>query len=81
MKYVVDRIIEEIAVLENIENKEQKEVSLSNLPQNIQEGNVVIEETFYRLDRKEEEERRKRIQEKMDRVKNLKRAEKKISLY
>lgn len=72
MKYAVDRIIDNIAVLENIETKEIKEVELSILPENIKEGNIVKEETTYILDKEEENIRRQRIAEKLNRLKHLK---------
>lgn len=73
MKYVVDQIVDEIAVLENIETQEKKNVNLSLLPDNIQEQNVVIEETKvkYTLDKKEEETRKETIEEKLERLKQL----------
>lgn len=73
MKYVVDQIVDEIAVLENIETQEKKNVNLSLLPDNIQEQNVVIEETEvkYTLDKKEEETRKETIEEKLERLKQL----------
>lgn len=69
MKYVIDEIIDDIAVLENLESKEKKEVSTSKLPKNIQEGNIVIEEAKYTLDLAEEKKRRSLIQEKLNKLK------------
>ena len=52
MKYAVDEIIDEIAIIENIETEEKKEVSIKVLPKNIKEGNVVVENITYKLDTK-----------------------------
>ena len=72
MKYAVDEIIDEIAIIENIEKKKKKEVSIKVLPKNIKEGNVVVENITYKLDTKEEEIRRKIIKDKLERLKKLK---------
>ncbi|MCI8460483.1 MAG: DUF3006 family protein [Bacilli bacterium] len=72
MKYAVDEIIDEIAIIENIETEEKKEVSIKVLPKNIKEGNVVVENITYKLDTKEEEIRRKIIKDKLERLKKLK---------
>ena len=42
MKYAVDSIVDDIAVLEELETKEKKEVSLEMLPEEIQEGIILI---------------------------------------
>lgn len=72
MKYAVDEIIDEIAIIENIETEEKKEVSIKVLPKNIKEGNVVVENITYKLDTKEEEIRRRIIKDKLERLKKLK---------
>lgn len=70
MKYAIDRIEEKIVILENINNKEKKEVSLDKLPNNIHEGSIVIyEEGSYFLDVQEENIRRKRIMDKFNKLK------------
>lgn len=70
MKYAIDKIEEKIVILENINNKEKKEVSLDALPNNIHEGNIVIyEDNKYLLDTQEEDIRRKRIMDKFNRLK------------
>lgn len=71
MKYAVDSIVDEIAVLENIETGEKKEVNLSLLPENIQESNIVIESETYILDKQAEEERKETLEEKLERLKHL----------
>ena len=72
MKYAIDRIENNIAVLENIDTRDIIEVDTNKLPNNIKEGmilNYCNEE--YTIDLNEEEVRRKRIEEKLDRLKNL----------
>ncbi len=70
MKYVVDEIIDNIAILECLSNKEKKEVDLKLLPDDIYEGAVVIESTNYAIDKKTEIERRNLIQEKLNKIKD-----------
>ena len=73
MKYAVDRIIEQIAVLENIETEDIVEVRLSELPKDVREGSVVISDgDVYALDLNEENDRRESIRERLERLKKLK---------
>ena len=44
MKYALDRIEEDIAILENIETGELIKISIFNLPQNIHEGTILKKE-------------------------------------
>lgn len=70
MKFSVDRIEDNIVVLESIENNEIREVDISLLPEGIKEGSIlVLNNDIYELDLNEEELRRKRIQEKFNRLK------------
>lgn len=70
MKYAIDRIEENIVILEDINSKEKKEVNINKLPNNIQEGNIVIcEDDKYILDEQEENIRRKRIMDKFNKLK------------
>lgn len=76
MNYAVDRIDENIATIENINNKEKKEVPLELLPKNVKEGSVItLENDTYILNSNEEETRRKIIEEKLNRLKNLSKGE------
>lgn len=76
MNYAVDRIDENIATIENIVNKEKKEVSLELLPKNVKEGSIItLEGGTYILNSNEEEARRKIIEEKLNRLKNLNKGE------
>lgn len=70
MKYAIDRIENNIAILEEITTKEKKEVPTEILPKEIKEGTILIyEEDQYRIDNLEEEQRRKRIMEKFKKLK------------
>lgn len=72
MKYAIDQIIDNIAILENIETKEKLEVDTKLLPKNVKEKNVLVEKNGkYSKDKKEEEARLKRIEEKLKRLQNL----------
>lgn len=71
MIYVVDRIENDIAVLENTTTKETKDVELNKLPCNLKEGNVLkYENNTYTLDETLEQERKNAILEKFNRLKN-----------
>ena len=72
MKYAIDQIIDNIAILENIETKEKLEIDTNLLPKNIKEKNILVEKNGkYFKDKKEEEARLKRIEEKLKRLQNL----------
>lgn len=67
MKYVVDRIEDEIVILESLETQLKKEVLLSELPEEIKEGNILIyENELYTIDLEEEQKRRQTIKNKFD---------------
>ncbi len=70
MKYSIDRIEDKIAVLENIVDKEKREVDISLLPKGSREGSILLlRNDKYELDLDEEEVRRKKIMEKFKRLK------------
>ena len=70
MKYAIDRIEDNIATLENIDNNEIINIDINNLPKNIKEGTILkYENQTYSIDKDLEIERRKRIQEKFNRLK------------
>lgn len=69
MKYVIDEIIADIAILENLTTKEKKEINIFFLPNNVKEGNILIEEENFRLDKNSEANRRKLIQDKLNKLK------------
>lgn len=70
MKFVVDRIEEDIAVLENIEDKQIVNVRLELLPKNVKESDVLkYNDNKYFLDNNEKQARLDRIREKMQMLK------------
>ena len=72
LKYSVDRIEGNIAVLEDIESGNIIEVPTSKLPHFIEDGTIVrYENDEYVIDKLEEEIRREIIREKLERLKNL----------
>ena len=71
MKYSIDKILDNIATLENVETKQITEVNTKDLPEEIHEGSIlVLENGKYKLDLDEEEIRRKRIEEKFNKLRN-----------
>ena len=72
MKYSVDRIEENIAVLEELDTGNIIEVPASKLPHFIADGTIVrYDNDEYVVDKDEEDIRRNRIREKLERLKNL----------
>lgn len=70
MKFAIDRIEKDIAVLENIDNNDIIEVNVNELPNNVKEKDIVKKENNkYILDIKEKEERISRINEKFEMLK------------
>lgn len=69
MKWIVDRIENNLVVLENSTTREIKEVELNLLPSSIHEGAILIkQENKYILDEEEEFKRRKEIEERFKRL-------------
>ena len=69
MKYALDRIEENIAILENIETGEKRKISIQHLPSNIHEGTILKEKNnTYTIDIQEEEKRKKLIEEKFKKL-------------
>ena len=72
MKYAVDSIVDEIAVIEDIETGEKKEVSLELLPEEIQEGNILLfQDNEYYINREYEAVRRQSLEENMEELKRF----------
>lgn len=70
MKYSIDRIEDDIAILEDITTKEKKEVKLRLLPKNIVDGSILIySNKKYTLDESEELRRRNNLREKFNALK------------
>lgn len=71
MKFAVDRIEENIAVCQNLETKEMMEVTIDKLPKDIKDGTIIMfKDNEYKLDLTEEELRRKKIQERFNKLKS-----------
>lgn len=73
MKYVVDKIEGDLAVLENIIDGNIINLPIDKLPNNIRETDVVLYDgTNYKIDEKEKNDRILRIKEKMERLRKNK---------
>ncbi len=73
MKYAVDRIEEDIYVLENIETGEIVEVNSAVVPGATHEGSILkVINGQYILDVQTEKNRRKSLRERMERLKEKK---------
>lgn len=71
MKYSIDRIIDNIVILENIETGSKLEITKQNLPFSIHEGLIIIyKDGLYIKDETEEKKRRRIIEEKFKRLRN-----------
>ena len=67
MKYAVDRIEEDIAVLQNIDDGSIILESISNLPTPLHEGMILsLENNCYLIDAELEHKRRERIESKFN---------------
>lgn len=70
MKYSVDRIEEEIAILENIETGEIVEINKNELEEDIKESDILIfKDNKYIKDDEEKEDRLKSLEEKFNLIK------------
>lgn len=70
MKYSIDRIENNIAILEEITTGTKLEVPVTNLPQDIHEGSILIlKDNCYIIDKSTELKRRQSIQERFNRLK------------
>lgn len=73
MKYVVDKIEENIVTLESLDTKEKKEVLLEVLPSNIKEGTILTyENEVYKKDEVLEQQRKTSIQNKFNMLRKKK---------
>ena len=72
MKYAVDQIVDEIAVIEDIETGDKKEISLELLPEEVQEGNILLyQDNEYYINKEYEAVRRQSLEEKMEELKKF----------
>ena len=73
MKYSVDRIEEDIVILQDLDTKEIKEVLKKDIGIKVSDGDILVyKNNKYLKDKKLKEDRIKLIQEKMNRLKGLK---------
>lgn len=73
MNFAVDQIVDGVVVLENINTLEKVEVLITDLPEGIVEGNILtLFDGKYIFNSSVEEERRKKIRNKLDKLKRLK---------
>ena len=69
MRYIIDRIEEEIVVCENEDTGEFEEIDIFYLPDGIEEGDIVIYDEDideYYIDYEEKKLRKARIEDKME---------------
>lgn len=70
MKYCVDRLENDIAILEHLETKEIIEISINLLPNNIKENNIIVyDNNKYILDKETERERKKDLLSRFNKLK------------
>ncbi len=73
MKYAVDKIEEDLILCEELTTKEKIVINKNELPNEVHEGSIIIKDNnSYIIDKNQELERKKSIQEKLNRLKNLK---------
>lgn len=72
MKFAVDRIEGEYAILENIETGEKREELLTFLPIVKEKDILIFEDNLYKKDDAERQRRMKEIREKLERLKRKK---------
>ena len=67
--FAIDRIEDNIVILENIKTKEKREIHRCELPSNIHEGAIVkLYNNDYILEENEEEKRRREILERFQKL-------------
>ena len=68
MKYVIDRIEEDIAVLQDLKSKEMLNINIKELPTNIREGSFLIKNKIFKIDKKEEDRRRQELRKRFNKL-------------
>ena len=68
MKYVIDRIEEDIAVLQDLNTKEIININIKELPDNIKEGTYLIKNKIFKIDKKTEDKKRKEIRKRFNKL-------------
>ena len=70
MKYVIDRIEEDIVVLENLETREITNIKISELDFKVREGNILsYENNKYTLDLNTEKLRKEKLRNRFNKLK------------
>lgn len=70
MKYSVDRIENDKIIVQNLETLQMEEISKDKIPFSVRDGDILkLENNTYQLD--EAEKRKKRIQEKLNKLKQI----------
>lgn len=68
MKYIIDRIEQNIAICED-DNKKQIEIEVTKLPSNIKEGDIIKQEKGkYIIDEENTEKKREDIRKRMSKL-------------
>lgn len=70
MRYSIDRIENDIVILENIDNNDILEININDLPKGIKEGHILVKEndTFV-IDAEEENKRKNDLINRFQRLK------------
>ena len=68
MKYLIDRIEEDIAVLQDLKSKEILNINIKELPDNIKEGSFLIKNKIFKIDKKEEDRRRQELRKRFNKL-------------
>ena len=72
MKYAVDKIEDDLVVCEELTTGEKITLNKNEIKGDVQEGTIIIKsDSSYEVNNQEEENRRKLLQEKLNRLKNL----------
>ncbi len=72
MKYSVDRIEDNIIILQDLDTKEIKEVLKKDIGIRVKDGDILVyKDNKYKKDNKLKEDRLKLIQDKMNKLKGL----------
>ena len=72
MKYAVDKIEDDLVVCEELTTGEKITLNKNEIKVDVHEGTIIIKsDSSYEVNNQEEENRRKLLQEKLNRLKNL----------
>ena len=72
MNYSVDRIENDIIILQNLDTKEMKEINKKSLRYNVKEGDILVyKDNIYIKDDNLKQDRLKMLEEKLKRVQNI----------